>query len=214
MFKESESVMTEQINCPLSGTFIERNAIKCKNCDALFKEPELPNIKFKELAPFLVIDILTIGFFSTIWFFINGKAINSLVENDNKKDMIKLNWLFLLLTVNGGFYLFFFFKHAAFLILFSILQCIIYVALTYRVLRIIQKYTSLLYNVDIAFNPCYLVFFNIIYLIHFIETYQNRVFHTHEYFDWKSPQAIFLIILLVLIIFFLRFYNEMFLLLN
>ncbi len=206
--------MTEQINCPFCGNLIDRNAIKCKNCDALFKEPELPNIKFKELAPFLVIDILTIGFFSTIWFFINGKAINSLVENNNKKDMIKLNWLFLLLTVNGGFYLFFFFKHAAFLILFSILQCIIYVALTYRVLRIIQKYTSLLYNVDIAFNPCYLVFFNTIYLIHFIETYQNRVFHTHEYFDWKSPQAIFLIILLVLIIFFLRFYNEMFLLLN
>lgn len=214
MFKESEFVMTEQINCPFCGNLIDRNAIKCKNCDALFKEPELPNIKFKELAPFLVIDILTIGFFSTIWFFINGKAINSLVENNNKKDMIKLNWLFLLLTVNGGFYLFFFFKHAAFLILFSILQCIIYVALTYRVLRIIQKYTSLLYNVDIAFNPCYLVFFNTIYLIHFIETYQNRVFHTHEYFDWKSPQAIFLIILLVLIIFFLRFYNEMFLLLN
>lgn len=206
--------MTEQINCPFCGNLIDRNAIKCENCDALFKEPELPNIKFKELAPFLVIDILTIGFFSTIWFFINGKAINNLVENDNKKDMIKLNWLFLLLAVNGGFYLFFFFKHAAFLILFSILQCIIYVALTYRVLRIIQKYTSQLYNVDIAFNPCYLVFFNIIYLIHFIETYQNRVFHTHEYFDWKSPQAIFLIILLVLIIFFLRFYNEMFLLLN
>ena len=77
--------MTEQINCPFCGNLIDRNAIKCKNCDALFKEPELPNIKFKELAPFLVIDILTIGFFSTIWFFINGKAINNLVENNNKK---------------------------------------------------------------------------------------------------------------------------------
>ena len=211
MFKEREFVMTEQINCPFCGNLIDRNAIKCENCDALFKEPELPNIKFKELAPFLVIDVLTIGFFSTIWFFINGKAINNLVE-DNKKDMIKLNWLVALLAVNGGFYLFFFFQHAVFLILFSILQCIIYVALTYRVLRIIQKYTSKMYGVDITFNSCYLIFFNVIYLVHVIETYQNRVFHTHEYFDWKSPQAIFLIILFILIIFFLRFYNEMFLL--
>ncbi len=205
--------MTEQINCPFCGNLIDRNAIKCENCDALFKEPDLPNIKFKELAPFLVIDVLTIGFFSTIWFFINGRAINNLLEN-NKKDIIKLNWLVSLLAVNGGFYLFFFFQHAVFLIIFSILQCIIYVALTYRVLRIIQKYTSKMYGVDIAFNPCYLVFFNVIYLVHFIETYQNRVFHTHEYFDWKSPQAIFLIILFIIIIFFLRFYNEVFLLIR
>ena len=98
--------MTEQINCPFCGNLIDRDAIKCDNCDALFKEPELPNIKFKELAPFLVIDILTIGFFSTIWFFINTKAINRLTENT--KDGIKLNWLVLLLAINGVFYLFFF----------------------------------------------------------------------------------------------------------
>ena len=28
--------MTEQINCPFCGNLIDRNAIKCKNCDALF----------------------------------------------------------------------------------------------------------------------------------------------------------------------------------
>ena len=58
--------MTEQINCPFCGNLIDRNAIKCKNCDALFKEPELPNIKFKELAPFLVIDILLYNIFLNI----------------------------------------------------------------------------------------------------------------------------------------------------
>lgn len=204
--------MSEEINCPFCGNLIEVNAIKCPNCNALFKEPELPNIKFKELGPFITIDLLTFGFFSTIWFFINGNAINHLTEG--KKDGIKLNWLVLLLAINGGFYLFFFYKHAAYLMLLSVLQCLIYIALSYRVLRIIQKYTSKMYNSDIDYNPYYMVIFNVLYLVHFIETYQNRVYHTHEYFDWKSPQAIFLLILLIIIVCILRFYNEMFFLIH
>lgn len=55
--------MSEEINCPFCGNLIEVNAIKCPNCNALFKEPELPNIKFKELGPFIAIDLLTFGFF-------------------------------------------------------------------------------------------------------------------------------------------------------
>ena len=133
---------------------------------------------------------------------------------EGKKDGIKLNWLVLLLAINGGFYLFFFYKHAAYLMLLSVLQCLIYIALSYRVLRIIQKYTSKMYNSDIDYNPYYMVIFNVLYLVHFIETYQNRVYHTHEYFDWKSPQAIFLLILLIIIVCILRFYNEMFFLIH
>lgn len=72
--------MSEEINCPFCGNLIEVNAIKCPNCNALFKDPELPNIKFQEFGPFLAIDFLTYGFFATIWFFINGKAINHLTE--------------------------------------------------------------------------------------------------------------------------------------
>ncbi len=198
--------MTEKINCPFCGNLINVDVIKCSNCGALFQEPCLPDVKFKELGPFLAIDLLTLGFFSTIWFFINGKAINKLVEG--KKDGLKLNWLFLLLAVNGGFYLFVFYNHPALLVILSALQCLIYIALTYRVLRIIQKYTARIYNSEITFNPYYMVIFNIFYLIHYIETYQNRVSHTHEYFDWKSPQAIILIILLIIILCVFRFYNE------
>ena len=204
--------MCEKINCPFCGNLIDVNVIKCDNCGALFQEPNLPDIKFQEMGPFIAIDILTLGFFSTIWFFINGKAINKLV--DGKKDCLKLNWLFLLLAVNGGFYLFVFYTNPTLLIIFSILQCLIYIALTYRVLRIIQKFTKRIYNSEISFNPYYMVIFNIFYLIHFIETYQKRVSNTHAYFDWKSPQAIFLIILLVIIICVLRFYNDVFWLFN
>lgn len=198
--------MSEKINCPFCGKLIDADALRCESCDALFKEPELPGLKFKELAPFLAIDVLTFGFFSTIWFFINGKAINKLTEG--KKDCLKLNWLVTLLAINGGFYMFFFYRHAAFLALFTLLQCIIYIALTYRVLRIIQKYTSRTYNVNIPFNPHYVLIFNILYLVHYIDTYKDRVYHVHEYFDWKSPQAIMLLILLLIIVFILRFYQE------
>ena len=204
--------MAEQINCPFCGNIIESDALRCENCGSLFKEPELPNIKFNELGPFLAIDILTLGFFSTIWFFINGKAINKL--SPSGKDKLKLQWLFLLLAVNGGFYLFFFYKHPTYLLIFAILQCFIYIALTYRVLRIIQKYTENTYGTFVESNPYYIVLFNIFYLIHFIDTYKNRVQNLHVHFDWKSPQGIILILLILIIIFILRFYNEMYLLLH
>lgn len=200
--------MSEIINCPFCGMSISEDAFCCPNCGATFKEPGLPNIKFNELIPFLAIDVLTLGFFSTIWFFINGKSINELAEG---KDGIKLNWLFTLLLINGGVYLFFFFHHATFLIAFSVLQCLIYVALSYRVLRIIQKYTIQTYGTAIEFSPWYTVLFNIMYLVHFIDTYSERVKKTHVFFDWKSVQGITIILLLLVILFLLRFYNEFFL---
>ena len=61
--------MSEKINCPFCGNLIDADALRCEQCGALFKEPELPGIKFKEFGPFLAIDILTFGFFSTIWVF-------------------------------------------------------------------------------------------------------------------------------------------------
>lgn len=200
--------MTENINCPFCGNSIEPNVAKCPHCGALFKEPELPGIKFKELGPFVAIDVLTFGFFSTIWFFINNKAINKLAEN--AKDSLKLNWLIALLAINGAVYLLFFYKHAVFLALLTLLQCIIYIALSYRVFRIIQKYTLATYNAEILFNPHYMLIFNIFYLVHFIDTYCDRVYRRHEYFDWKSPQAIMLIILLLIVVFMFRFGYEIY----
>lgn len=200
--------MTEKINCPFCGNLIGVDDAKCSGCGALFQEPQLADIKFREIGPFIAVDLLTFGFFSTIWFYINAGAINRLA--DNKRDEIKLNWLILLLALNGGVYLFFFYKHAAFLGLFTLLQCIIYVLLSYRVLRIIQKHTEKLYDTEIGFNPYFMVIFNVLYLVHFIETYQSRVYHTHEYFDWKSPYAIMLIILLLIILFICRFGYEIY----
>ena len=41
--------MSEEISCPFCGNSIQSDALKCEECGALFKEPSLPNIKFKEL---------------------------------------------------------------------------------------------------------------------------------------------------------------------
>ena len=204
--------MSEKIACPFCGNIVAEDAFRCSKCGALFSEPNLPGLKFTELVPFMAIDVLTLGFFSTIWFFLNGKAINKLVSVS--KDCLKLNWLFILLAINGGFYLFYLYKNAGLLILFAALQCIIYIALTYRVLRIIQKYTQNVYEVCPEINQYYIILFNIFYLIHFLDTYNKRVQGVHAHFVWKSPQGIMLIILLLIIIFILRFYNEMYLLIH
>ena len=71
--------------------------------------------------------------------------------------------------------------------------------LTYRVIRIIQKYTKQTYDVTIEYNPFYIIIFNILYLIHFIDTYKARVMQIHEHFNWKSPQIIILALLLLII---------------
>ncbi|MBR1776855.1 zinc ribbon domain-containing protein [bacterium] len=191
--------MAEKINCPFCGNIIDTDSTRCPNCAALFSEPELPNLKFKEFGIFLALNILTYGFFGTLWFFINGRSINKL--SNNLKDKIKLNWLVGLLVLNFAAYVFYLNKPSAGIILSLIvfLQILIYISLTYRVIRIIEKYTEKNYGVTLEHNPYYIAIFNILYLIHFIDTYENRVLQTHEYFDAKSPQMILLIgILLIL----------------
>lgn len=204
--------MQENIICPFCNNSLTGEEIKCPSCGALFKEPELKEIKFKEVVPFGIIDILTLGFFSTIWFFINFKSINNLIGSN--KECLKFSWLMFLLASNGIFYLMCLFNKPSMLVIFSVIQCLIYIALTYRVLRIIQKYTLSTYETTLEYNPYYLFLFNIIYLVHFIETYTDRVFHTHEFFNIRTVQSIMLFIIFLILIFIERFYNEVLLLIN
>ena len=191
--------MSEQVNCPFCGNMVDKNALRCPSCDALFDEPKLPDIKFQEFRVFIALEILTFGLFGTLWFFINGRKINKLT--DNTSDSIKLNWLVGLLLLNVSMYIFYLTQITRHLVLslFVVAQYAIFIALTYRVLRIIQKYTKKIYNVTLEINPYYIVIFNVLYLIHFVDTYTNRVMQVHEHFNPKSPQMILLIILLLII---------------
>lgn len=191
--------MSEKINCPFCGNIIETDANRCPSCNSLFAEPELNDIRFKEFGLFIALEVLTFGLFGTLWFFINAKPLTLMAKA--VKDRLKFNWLVILLILNIIAYVIFVCKYSYIQIasVMVLAQIIINILLTYRVLRIIQKHTVQTYNVEIEFNPYYIVIFNILYLIHFIDTYRARVMQIHEYFNWKSPQMILLIIILLII---------------
>ena len=187
--------MTEIINCPFCGCSIEKEGFFCPSCGSLFVEPKLSTIKFQEFGWFFALYFISKGWFGILWFLINAKAINSMTTTS--KDKLKLNWLIIIFilgiivylslssnvspwTLTAGAFILFYF---------------LYAALSYRTLRIIQKYTKVAFNVDIEINPNYIVLFNIFYLIHFIDTYTSRVQQTHEHFAMKIPYLIMLIII-------------------
>ena len=137
---------------------------------------------------------------ASVWFFLNYNAINCLAIK--QKDTLKLKWLLVLLTISLFVYIFYFNTFLSFL--FMVGQYAILTGLTYRVLKMIQRYTELKYNVTLEYNPYYIIFFSVLYLIHFIDTYADRVKEVHEHFDFKSPQGIALIITLIIIAMFIN----------
>lgn len=199
----------EKIQCPFCGNMIDKNVEECPYCNELFVEPNLPDIKFKEFRIFFALNVVTFGFFSYIWCFLNAKAINRLVIKP--KDTIKFNWLIGFMVINLMTYLFYLDNHLSFAIPLLIIQYFIYILITYRVLRIVDKYTTDKYGVNLEFNPYYIFFFNILYLVHVIDTYSNRVQHTHEYFDLKTPQGVALVILLIILAIIVRSFQDVYL---
>jgi hypothetical protein len=195
--------MSEKVNCPFCGNIVDSDAYKCESCGSLFEEPSLSSLKFKEFGTFVALLVLTFGLFGIVWLFLNIKAINKLVVNP--KDSMKFNTLIVISILDIAAYMVCLaFTPITNLVPFlTIIQCLIFMAITYRVLRIIQKYTQKRYGEDLEFNPYYIVFFNMLYLIHFIDTYPDRVLHIHEHFNPKSPQMILLILILLIIQFFL-----------
>ena len=44
--------MSENVNCPFCGNMVEKDAVRCPSCDAIFTEPKLSNIKFQDFVCF------------------------------------------------------------------------------------------------------------------------------------------------------------------
>ncbi len=187
--------MSEKINCPFCGNIITTDSPRCPSCNSLFEEPELSGIRIKDFRIFFVLHVLTRGLFGILWFLINLKPLNDMVIKP--KDRLKLNWLivFLVFDIIAYFACLGRISLSFITIISFVFLYIIYVGLTYRVLRIIQRYTKKAYNVSLEINENYIVFFNIFYLIHFIDTYNNRVQEIHEHFKMTVPYWIMLIII-------------------
>lgn len=188
--------MSENVKCPFCDTLVENNIEICPNCKSWFVEPYLPNLKFTEFRIFLALSILTLGFFNMFWFFINKNTINNLIIKDS--DRKKFNNLLICLLVTVGCYFTIILSPLA-----AILMFVFNIALTYRTLRIIQKYTQNKYDRVLDTNPYYILFFNVLYLVHFIDTYPDRVINTHDYFDFRTLKGFGLIVLLTLMAIFL-----------
>ena len=188
--------MSEKVNCPFCGSIIESDAIRCPSCSSLFKEPELPGVRCQNFAIFTALYFVLRGWFGVLWFLFNTRAINSLATN--KKDKLKFNWLIILLISIAGVYSYYFagkIPLSVANISSLVFLYIIYAGLTYRILRIIQKYSEKTYGITPDINPNYVVFFTVFYLVHFIDTYANRIWEIHEHFNMKLPHWIMLIII-------------------
>lgn len=187
-----------QVNCPFCDTLIESDIDVCPKCGSWFKEPELVTIKFKDFALFCALQTISFGWFSSLWFLINYGAISKLIinEKDSKKYKTLFCILLGLLTLSVLLPTFGFIS--------IVLLYILGMALTYRILRIIQKYTLKKYNANIDFNPYYIAFFSIFYLVHFIDTYEDRVTNNHDYMNFKNPTGFVLFILLAILAFFIN----------
>ena len=188
--------MSGNIKCPYCETLLEEGIEICPNCKSWFTEPYLPKFKFTEFRIFIALSILTLGFFNMFWFFINKNAINNLIIKDS--DRIKFHRLLVGLLIVIGLYFTLILAPLA-----AILMFILNIALTYRTLRIIQRYTQNKYTKVLDINPYYVFFFNVLYVVHFIDTYPDRVINTHDYFDFRTLKGFGLMVLLVLMAIFL-----------
>ncbi len=189
--------MEEIVKCPYCDAEISINTEKCPVCGEFFTEPNLGKIKFQNFGLYCVLQVLTIGLFAKLWFIINYFQIKKLIINP--KDVKKISALLLLLI--AAITALFILKDFASIILYAL-----QVAITYRVFRIIQKYTIEKYDVELDFNPYYLIFFADFYLVHFIDTYTDRVINAHNYFNFRTPSGFILILMLIVIALFINFW--------
>lgn len=184
--------MSEKVNCPFCENIIDADTYKCPFCGSLFTEPELPDVKFQEFRIYLALTILTGGLFSIFWFIINAKPLTKLTTN--KKDSVKLNiWLILLIVLFIMYYL------GIFKYFIPPLILLILINLTYRTLKIIQKYTKQTYDVTPEINPYYTIIFNVLYLIHYVDTYKERVLEVHEHLNYKMYMPLIITLALAFI---------------
>lgn len=190
--------MTENlVECPYCGNLIDKNEKICPHCKEVFEEREIP-VKVNSLGWFLILNFFTLGLFQYVWLFLNINKINQMTFS--KKDKLKLGiplallicsiFYILLQLVRYGFYLFDIPKllptflwligtpvfWAAFVLIYII---------SYRVLRIIEKYTYNKYNIKIYHSELgwlvspliFCIWAPLFYMVYFIYTYKERVYN-------------------------------------
>ena len=161
--------MSEKVNCPYCGNEIYNDAEQCEYCKEFFKEPEIKGIKLTSLGQFIVLSCLTFGLYSFIWLWCNYMPV---INISNSRDRKKLNRLILIgipVCVLSAVFLNY--------ITAAVLTKIILLSVSYRILRIIEKYSLIKYGAAIVHNEIGWFCFDILYVVYFLGTYPERV-HT------------------------------------
>ncbi len=198
--------MSIKVKCPYCGNEIYNDVEQCEYCKEFFKEPEIKGIKYTSLGAFIVFSCLTFGLYSIVWLLINYKPINNISNSRDRKKFRKLLSFGIPLCVLSSFFI----NYAFSLILIKILL----LALSYRILRIIEKYSLIKYGSAIVHNEIGWFCFDILYVVYFLGTYSERVHSPGMRWcmntkNWIIYSLIFIICatLVVLITYYISFFD-------
>ncbi len=160
--------MSEKVKCPYCGNEIYNDAEQCEFCKEYFAEPEIKNIKLTSLGQFIVFSCLLPGVYAYLWSLLNYKSIINIASS---RDRAKLKTMLILAL--------------PFCIVAGIINPIVLVitakifllGISYRILRIIEKYSLIKYNSAVTHNEYGWFIFDVLYIVYFLGTYPERV-HT------------------------------------
>ena len=158
--------MDTKVNCPYCGRLISNDAEQCANCKEFFVEPYVEGIKEPSLTKFIVFELLTLGLYSLIWVTFNNKSFLKISKQKDYRKFITFYLLFFISTIGLWF---------VNIPLFLILRKVFALFLSYRMLRIIEKYSKNKYNSQIFHNEYGWFFFEIAYVVYFLEMFAERV---------------------------------------
>ena len=194
---EIEKKLTQ---CPYCGCEINNNAEKCPNCNEWFVEPHIEGFKIISIPIFLAVSALFQAaglcymFCSLLWVLINIKVFFNLAINKDSKKLKMLLTLFVIALV-----LTLYSKR------FYSVCIIVNILLSYRLLRIIEKYTLKKYKSPITHHELGMIFFRILYVIYYLDTYKQRVYDPNHRYCLEAKKWFEYFILCLLLSFMLGF---------
>ncbi len=187
----------QKVACPYCGHKINNSIEKCPNCGEFFVEPAISGFKFVSIPSFLICETILNAFglffiYSLFWISSNFKNIRNIAI---QRDLNKFNILFI------SFCIFVFFS-----IIFKplfLLVVIIEIMLSYRILRIIEKFTMKEYNSSVTHHEIGMLIFRTLYVVYYLDTYAMRVKDPNLRYcldieKWFKYAAIFAVVAMLL----------------
>ena len=158
--------METKVNCPYCGKEINNDVEQCEFCKEFFKEPCVVGIKETSVVKFFVFEVLTFGLYSLIWTTFNNACIKKFANTQDYRKFISFYLIYFVAILGLWF---------VNIPLFLILRKISGLFLSYRMLRIFEKYSFKKYNSKIYHNEYGWFFFDIAYVVYFLEMFSERV---------------------------------------